>query len=495
MWLIISYILSICTTCVYTLTAGNVKQNTVLPLPIKINGITQDTYIALDSNWRWIHKKGSYENCFTNEWVKEFCPDSETCSNNCEIEGISLEEWNTPYGVSVNGNSLTLQYVTDGPYGTNVGSRMYLLDSSKKYIGFDLRNKEFIFTVDVSQIPCGLNGAVYFTEMPLQNPYLGIDHSYGVNYGDAQCPKDIKYIEGKANVASLGRPLYGACSNEYDVWEANSRSTSIALHPCSIVGVKSCTNSLDCGDGNNRFKGICDKNGANYNLNREGRRTVYGLGNTFEINTMKPITVRTQFITDSNNNIIKVKQFLEQGKKIVVGAELDDTIIYSQSKKYNEPDHFHDLGGFKTMTDSLSRKHVLILSLWDDSNVNMRWLDSIYPVGSTRPEDYRGPCSTEDTNILTLRKKFPKSRVIYSNIQINDMKSTPPSTPPPTPTPTPTCASLYGQCGGKGWKGATCCEKGTCIVNNEWYSQCKLRSDTTGNMNGYWKCETCEMIQ
>ena len=35
------------------------------------------------------------------------------------------------------------------------------------------------------------------------------------------------------------------------------------------------------------------------------------------------------------------------------------------------------------------------------------------------------------------------------------------------------CSSGYGQCGGNGWTGPTCCESGyTCTEQNEWYSQC-----------------------
>ncbi|KAJ3034807.1 hypothetical protein HDV00_004630 [Rhizophlyctis rosea] len=35
------------------------------------------------------------------------------------------------------------------------------------------------------------------------------------------------------------------------------------------------------------------------------------------------------------------------------------------------------------------------------------------------------------------------------------------------------CAAHYGQCGGKGWTGATCCASGTtCKVSNDYYSQC-----------------------
>lgn len=34
------------------------------------------------------------------------------------------------------------------------------------------------------------------------------------------------------------------------------------------------------------------------------------------------------------------------------------------------------------------------------------------------------------------------------------------------------CADLYGQCGGTGWTGSTCCATGTCKFSNDWYSQC-----------------------
>ncbi|KAK6541618.1 hypothetical protein TWF694_007418 [Orbilia ellipsospora] len=34
------------------------------------------------------------------------------------------------------------------------------------------------------------------------------------------------------------------------------------------------------------------------------------------------------------------------------------------------------------------------------------------------------------------------------------------------------CASLYGQCGGIGFTGPTCCSSGTCTVGNPYYSQC-----------------------
>jgi endo-1,4-beta-xylanase len=34
------------------------------------------------------------------------------------------------------------------------------------------------------------------------------------------------------------------------------------------------------------------------------------------------------------------------------------------------------------------------------------------------------------------------------------------------------CSALYGQCGGIGWSGPTCCSSGTCKFSNSYYSQC-----------------------
>ena len=38
-------------------------------------------------------------------------------------------------------------------------------DSPTSYKMFKMKNREFTFTVDVSKLPCGLNGALYFVEM------------------------------------------------------------------------------------------------------------------------------------------------------------------------------------------------------------------------------------------------------------------------------------------------------------------------------------------
>eukprot|EP00587_Corethron_hystrix_P011364 CAMPEP_0113321056 /NCGR_PEP_ID=MMETSP0010_2-20120614/14666_1 /TAXON_ID=216773 ORGANISM="Corethron hystrix, Strain 308" /NCGR_SAMPLE_ID=MMETSP0010_2 /ASSEMBLY_ACC=CAM_ASM_000155 /LENGTH=96 /DNA_ID=CAMNT_0000179059 /DNA_START=313 /DNA_END=599 /DNA_ORIENTATION=+ /assembly_acc=CAM_ASM_000155 len=86
----------------------------------------------------------------------------------------------------------------------NVGSRLYVLDDNDKYFMFQLKNREFSVDIDVSELQCGMNGALYFVEMDedggkgLGNNEAGA--KYGTGYCDAQCPHDIKFISGEANV-------------------------------------------------------------------------------------------------------------------------------------------------------------------------------------------------------------------------------------------------------------------------------------------------------
>ena len=57
-----------------------------IPFPVQ-------TQVTLDSNWRWLHIKGDYVNCYDgNLWDDEFCPDARTCTSNCELgEKMSIQ--------------------------------------------------------------------------------------------------------------------------------------------------------------------------------------------------------------------------------------------------------------------------------------------------------------------------------------------------------------------------------------------------------------------
>ena len=57
--------------------------------------------------------------------------------------------------------------------------------------------------VDVSKLPCGLNGALYFVSMDADGgmarfPTNEAGAKYGTGYCDAQCPHDLKWINGES---------------------------------------------------------------------------------------------------------------------------------------------------------------------------------------------------------------------------------------------------------------------------------------------------------
>ena len=158
--------------------------------------------VALDANWRWTHITGNYTNCYTgNTWNSTVCTSNAQCASNCALEGANYQQ---TYGITTSGNALTLKFVTRGE-NTNIGSRVYLMASESKYQMFNVLNKEFTFDVDVSKLPCGLNGALYFVQMDEDGgmaKYSGnkAGAKYGTGYCDSQCPRDIKYINGEVSV-------------------------------------------------------------------------------------------------------------------------------------------------------------------------------------------------------------------------------------------------------------------------------------------------------
>jgi len=184
---------------------------------------------TIDANWRWSFSPETKKNCYTgNLWDPTLCPDGATCAKNCALDGANYKD---TYGVTSTKDSLKLTFITNGPYSKNFGSRLYFT-SGDKYFMFKLKNKEFAFTVDVSKLPCGLNGALYFAAMP-EDGGLGAKGGnnkagakYGTGYCDAQCPQDVKWIGGKANSdgwipsktdPNSGTGKMGSCCPEMDI--------------------------------------------------------------------------------------------------------------------------------------------------------------------------------------------------------------------------------------------------------------------------------------
>jgi cellulose 1,4-beta-cellobiosidase len=172
---------------------------------VKGGCVAKNTSVVLDSDYRWTHTVGGYDNCKPNGLNKTLCPDAATCAKNCALEGVNYAS----YGIITKGGELTLElFVNDSSTG-NVklsSPRVYLLANDSSYNMFHLLDKEFAFDVDVSKLPCGSNGALYFSEMLAgggQGNLNPAGPAFGTGYCDAQCPTpgfingQVKYISNR----------------------------------------------------------------------------------------------------------------------------------------------------------------------------------------------------------------------------------------------------------------------------------------------------------
>lgn len=269
---------------------------------------------------------GQFQNCYDgNDWT-DVCSDNEDCAEVCHIEGARYQE---TYGVTTSGDELNLRFVTEHQFGTNVGSRMYLLENTDTYQMFDLLGNEFTFDVDLSTVACGMNSALYFVPMEAdggvgQFPSNEAGAKYGTGYCDSQCARDLKFLGDTVSIQnsltdmevrnltflrfqankdgwvpsssddSAGVGERGACCGEIDVWESNSHSFALTPHGCevgkNIYHVCVDGEGKGCGGtySENRFDGYCDANGCDYNPYRMGNQDFYGAGK--QVDTSSPFT-------------------------------------------------------------------------------------------------------------------------------------------------------------------------------------------------------------
>merc|ERR1719512_234946 len=321
---------------------------------------------------------------------------------------------------------------------------------------FYLKNRECTVDIDVSELYCGINGAMYFIEMDeyggkgLGNNNAGAP--YGTGYCDAQCPHDIKFISGEANSegwianpndpdAQMGAGKYGSCCAEMDIWEANSMANAYTPHPCDITGHLKCEGTA-CGDNDKgeRYDGVCDKDGCDINPYRMGNRMFFGRGSQFEVDTLKPVTVVTQFITTDgtdNGDLFEMKRYYVQDGNMIMSPvttilgpddsdDVDDAFCAAKKIAFGDVDDYMEKGGSAAMGESLDRGHVMAISLWDDVEVNMLWLDSAFPldVPATDPGVQRGDCpgGVESTPEY-LRQTYPEGWVSFQNAFVGPIGS------------------------------------------------------------------------
>ncbi|KAK1775016.1 concanavalin A-like lectin/glucanase domain-containing protein [Copromyces sp. CBS 386.78] len=384
----------------------------------KANCSSVSAEVVIDANWRWLHDS-SGRNCYDgNKWTSA-CSSATDCASKCQLEGA---EYGTTYGASTSGDALTLKF----------------------YQMFTLMNNEFAFDVDLSTVECGLNAALYFVAMEEDGGMASYSSNkagakYGTGYCDAQCARDLKFVGGKANVegwapstndANAGVGPFGGCCAEIDVWESNAHSFAFTPHACKNNKYHVCEKD-NCGGtySEDRFAGLCDANGCDYNPYRMGNPDFYGKGKT--VDTSKNFTVVSRF---EENKLTQF--FVQNGKKIEIPAPKVDGVpsdssnitpqfCSAQFKAFDDRDRFAEVGGFDQLNTALRVPMVLVMSIWDDHYANMLWLDSTYPPEKEgQPGAARGDCDQSSGVPAEVEANYGSAKVIYSNIRFGPVGST-----------------------------------------------------------------------
>ncbi|KAK6513020.1 hypothetical protein TWF506_009182 [Arthrobotrys conoides] len=405
----------------------------------------QDTSVVLDWNLRSIHTITTNEPCKSPAGVvdRTICPNQLTCFKQCVVEGLDYYF----AGVSTSGDALMLSQFPQAPEPDIPPPRVYLLGADGNYVTFKPKAQEIAFDVDVSLLPCGENGALYFVEMAAnggKSTYTPGGANYGGGYCDSQCP----YQAWKNGNLDAGGPY---CCNEMDLLEANSQAVAFTPRPCA---------------GN-----ACDNIGCSFNPYAAGHHNYWGPGKT--VDTTRPITVVTQFLTDDgtpNGELTTIRRKYVQNGQVIASATVGGDIIEAGQCPSGE-----EVGGLVTLGKAFQRGMALVFSITNDPADNMNWLDS----------GDNGPCDPSEGSPDYIQANYPYAKVIFSKIRYGEIDSTLNNniitsttrtstiTTTKSTTPGPPTQTHWGQCGGIGFPGPTICEGTyTCFTHNPYYGQC-----------------------
>merc|ERR1712176_778483 len=109
------------------------------------------------------------------------------------------------------------------------------------------------------------------------------------------------------------------------------------------------------------------------------------------------------------------------------GNSITDDFCSKQKSKFGDLNDFAAKGALREMGAALERGMVLVLSLWDDTDVSMGWLDAAYPSNepARKPGVLRGPCPSDATSEPKyLRATVPEAHAAFSQIKVGEIGST-----------------------------------------------------------------------
>ena len=105
---------------------------------------------------------------------------------------------------------------------------------------------------------------------------------------------------------------------------------------------------------------------------------------------------------------------------------ITDQFCVDTKAAYGDLDDHLRKGGLKQMGEAMRKGMVLVMSLWDDHDANMLWLDSNYPPDGdvNQPGVVRGPCPTTSGVPSEVEVTQASATVKFSNIKFGPIGST-----------------------------------------------------------------------
>ncbi|PYH97044.1 putative endo-beta-1,4-glucanase celB [Aspergillus ellipticus CBS 707.79] len=345
---------------------------------------SHETSIVIDWETHFIHEAGGKTPCLAPSGVnQELCPNATACASNCVVEPVNYAD----HGVFTSDDTIILsRYTRQDGNSRSGGPRVYLLGPDDNYMPLRLLGREISFDIDVSGLPCGENGNLYLSEMPMTGGRSALNPGgarYGSAYCNAQCPV-LNWANGTLNDGA--RP---SCCNEMDIFEGNAYANHYAAHPC--------------------IADKCSSSGCIFNPYLAGARSFWGLG--LDVDTSRPLTVITQFLTDDNKTsgvLVEIRRMYIQDRKLIHNIPASRGL---GSCTHADP-LSHSLG-LSPMGESLARGMVMALSLWGDAEQGLQWLDG----GDA------GPCDSSGSDPASTRR-HPEPRVVFSDMRWGEIGST-----------------------------------------------------------------------
>jgi hypothetical protein len=151
-----------------------------------------------------------------------------------------------------------------------------------------LLNREISFDVDLSTVGCGFDASFFFVGMEEDGGMAS--HCYtGPIYGTGGCD------------AQLPEPNKPSC-HELDIIEANSLTTMMVTHTCNAT--------------NNG----CEPSGCAYLPYALGKKKFYGRGPSYCVDTTKPFTIVTRFVSvdgTDTGDLKEIQRFYKQNGRTI----------------------------------------------------------------------------------------------------------------------------------------------------------------------------------